>query len=1344
MSKILGLDLGTNSIGWAIRDTSEPGNQIIDKGVLTFEKGVGEEKGVEFPLVKKRTESRSKRRHYQAEKYRKWTLLQTLIENGMCPLTIEELDQWRKYTKGHGRKYPQSPAFINWLRFDFDGDGKPDFERLGFSKHENHYLFRMLAVSADPDHKDIFKNNQHLLGRVFYHLVQRRGFRGRDDEEARTILQGSKDGKVAGAEVISPLISQYKTLGAALYHLHKDKSERIRKRYNLRTDYAHELQQICQAQNVAEPVYKRLEKSIVWQRPLRSQKGLVGICTFEQNKPRCPVSHPFYEEYRVWININNLKIQLPDGIDKHTYIQEKIYPLFYRKDRDFKLTVILKELRKVGGSLGSRFKDDTKIPSATLLNTFKEFLGDNWKDQYGWDLALENQSKTAPYSFEDIWHVLFTFDDREKLAQFAKEKLGLDEEKAEKFAKIKLQQGYATLSISAIRKILPFLKGGYLYSHAIYLANLHKVLGKNTLSFSDSQMFSTALKDIIDQHRSEQSWVAVINGLISDQLNGDTRFGMDPAYQLDKDDMNDIQKKLEEELGEYSWKRKSEEEKNTAINFIAEKYLSFLRRPVQYSKEPVYTRLPRLHDRILSYLRETYDIPVKNEKYLWHPSEQESYPAAKYENGIPVLGDPMPISRGFKNPMALKTLHQLKKLLNHLLKAGKIDEDTRVVVEIARELNDANKRKAIERWQRDREKENDEYRKRIEEDPELKGLLLDVKNKDVIDKYRLWIEQNKTCLYTGNIINLYDLFTGKFDFEHTIPASISFDNELKNLTIADGTYNKQIKKKLFPTQLPNYDKEATVDGIVYSAIKPRLEFIVKKVEELEALQEEWTNKTRFASTKEIKDACIQRRHIISFDLGYWRQKLNSFTLTEYKAGWKNSQLRDTQIITKYALPYLKTVFRKVEVEKGSVVSDFRKIYSIQPKAEKKARTRHSHHAIDAAVLTLIPPAAIRDRILAKFNELKDQNINLIYHEPVTNWKDFTAAHILSIEEGVLNNFQPQQRTLTQTYKNVRKRGAKQFVKEKLADGKWQYKLDGKGQRIPLVAKGDNIRGQLHKESFFGAIKLDGEKWLVERYPVSSFTTIKDCRHIVDPKVREIVQEALEKRMSEGMPFDKAKLDPIPFPGGKEVIWKVRCKVAAGVGYLTPKKALEINRHDFLSKHDYKHSVYAQNEENTLCLFYEGVVNGKDERAFKVVGLFELAQLKLKKIDHIKSEKYYQTVEAGRGKNKAEIPLSYIITVGIKVIPFKNSKDELKDLSEKELLRRIYRVYKFNEPAPSTVYIYMQNHLEARPNDELGNGEKDLNLERYQPRVFLNAAKFTCAIEGRDFSIDLDGTIRWLF
>lgn len=75
-----------------------------------------------------------------------------------------------------------------------------------------------------------------------------------------------------------------------------------------------------------------------------------------------------------------------------------------------------------------------------------------------------------------------TFDGQENLKKFALEKLILDEEKATKFSKIKLQQGFATLSLSAIKKILPYLQKGFLYSHAVYMANLYKMLGENEIS----------------------------------------------------------------------------------------------------------------------------------------------------------------------------------------------------------------------------------------------------------------------------------------------------------------------------------------------------------------------------------------------------------------------------------------------------------------------------------------------------------------------------------------------------------------------------------------------------------------------------------------------------------------------------------------------------------------------------------------------------------------------------------------------------------------------------------------------------------------------------------------------
>ncbi len=1372
MEKILGIDLGTNSIGWAIRlVNNELENQIIDKGVLTFDKGVAEEKNIESPMVQKRTEARGKRRNYQAEKYRKWELLKCLINEKMCPLSIEELDEWREYKKGVGRKYPQRKEFIDWLRFDFDGDGKPDFERLGYSKHESYYLFRELII--DESKVEIFKQEPHIIGRVLYQMVQRRGYNDGDniEEEEKKLTKLKEEDK----NKIQPFINKYKTLGAALYNIQKEQNVRIRKRYNLRSDFKKEIEEICRVQGL-QHLLKPICSAIIWQRPLRSQKGLVGVCTFEQNKRRCPISHPLYEEYKTWVFINNLKIRpiieneiAINKITKEEALTNFVYPQFFKAAPDFKLTSIIKELTKVGFEITARFPKDTNVNSLSFLYKMKDIFGDDWGLKTSWENLQKGSPKNVKYDIEDLWHLHFTKKDNketgetafEYLKRFATQKLNLDLEKAEKFAKIRIQQGYATLSVNAIKKILPYIQKGMLYSEAIYLANLPKVMGVSSVTEDIVVHFKEQIEKIITQNSFEKKCIQVINELINDQLNAkqSERFGMDENYKLDQDDYNDIEKKIKEVFGVKSWEDKNKDEKKNAIDFITEKYLAFLQKKI--NTKGAYEKTERLHNKIFDWIKDTYGVPEENIKYLWHPSEQETYKKAIEKDGKLYLGSPEPISKGFKNPMALKTLHKLKRLINYLIEVGKIDADTRVVIEIARELNDANKRKAYENWQKNREAENKIYTAQIEEINATYSTNYNVKDKALIDKIRLWEEQKRVCIYTGKTINLTEVLNGtKYDYEHTIPASMSFDNEMKNLTIADKTYNQQIKQKRLPTECANYNEAITIDGILYPAIIDSMQTMFgkmtevdvndkrkiitlrkfEKIERLEKDLQEWKAKT--SDDKQIKDNIVVRRHQIRMELEYWRSKLQSFTINEYKAGWRNSQLRDTQTITKYALPYLKTVFAKVEVQKGNITADFRKIYEVQPRFEKKDRTKHSHHAIDAAVLTLIPAASIRDKILARYNEANDNK--QAYHEKPRQYNNFHQTHIIGIEREVLINYQAQHRTLKPTCKTVRKRGKVQFVKEKLNNGKWQYKLDVEGNRIPLIANGDSIRGQLHKESFYGAIMNKGELNLVERYPIATFTSINDCKHIVDDTVRQIVKDTLETRMAEGLTFDKAKLEPIPFPNGKEVIKKVRCKVAAGRGYLTPQKAIEIQKHNFASKHNYKQYIYAQNDTNTYCLYYELETENKIERAFRIVSLFELAKLAIKKEYEIYNDNYYNNMVIGKGEIIKKLPLCNILKVGTKAIFYKEQLEELKELPTKELLQRVFRIYKFNEPAPATVYVYFQNHIEARDNDILGNGNKDLDVNIFQSRVFLNSSKFKAAIEDKHFTINLDGTVTWLF
>ena len=63
--------------------------------------------------------------------------------------------------------------------------------------------------------------------------------------------------------------------------------------------------------------------------------------------------------------------------------------------------------------------------------------------------------------------------------------------------------------------------------------------------------------------------------------------------------------------------------------------------------------------------------------------------------------------------MAMRSMFRLRKLVNRLLEEGKIDQDTEIHIEFARELNDANKRNAIAAYTKENQNKNDEARKKI-------------------------------------------------------------------------------------------------------------------------------------------------------------------------------------------------------------------------------------------------------------------------------------------------------------------------------------------------------------------------------------------------------------------------------------------------------------------------------------------------------------------------------------------------------------------------------------------------------------------------------------------------------
>src|SRR5690606_32425195 len=214
----------------------------------------------------------------------------------------------------------------------------------------------------------------------------------------------------------------------------------------------------------------------------------------------------------------------------------------------------------------------------------------------------------------------------------ALEKLKLDEEKAEKFSKIKLNQGYATLSLSAIKKILPFLQKGFLYSQAVYLANLYKVLGADKITDDLLTHFAEEVGRIIQNNKQQKTVNNIVNALIAAELSDENRYSIEVDRELDDSEKRLIHQKIIEVFGEKSWDELGGEEQAEITAYVSRNFKDFLRKSV-LSKRNVFIEQPRLHEQIWDFIVETYRVPDENKKYLWHPSEQESYVvAAEYQH----------------------------------------------------------------------------------------------------------------------------------------------------------------------------------------------------------------------------------------------------------------------------------------------------------------------------------------------------------------------------------------------------------------------------------------------------------------------------------------------------------------------------------------------------------------------------------------------------------------------------------------------------------------------------------------------------------------------------------------
>lgn len=344
----LGLDLGTNSIGWSIYslETENKPINLENLGVRIFTDGRNPKS--KEPLAVERRKARGTRRMIHRRKLRRRTTFRLLQKQGLFPATKDEAKS------------------IKLL---------------------NPYELRIKALDE--------KLEPFELGRVLFNLSVRRGFKSnRKDGSQEEVKENSKSEKLTQSDKCANLAnaikeSRYRTLGEFLWENQKENNgirfapERM-KYYPTRQLYIDEFNLIRQKQ---EEFYNDIDwdgifDSIFFQRPLRPQER--GKCQYLPANERTFKAMPCAQQIRILQDVYNLSF-IADGKAKNLLPewQEELILLLNSKEK-----VTFADIRKkLGLDAGITFN---------LESTSREFLQGN-------STAVKMRSKNR---FGSLWDEL--------------------------------------------------------------------------------------------------------------------------------------------------------------------------------------------------------------------------------------------------------------------------------------------------------------------------------------------------------------------------------------------------------------------------------------------------------------------------------------------------------------------------------------------------------------------------------------------------------------------------------------------------------------------------------------------------------------------------------------------------------------------------------------------------------------------------------------------------------------------------------------------------------------------------------------------------------------------------
>lgn len=619
MKKILGLDLGTNSIGWALVNEAENEHErssIVRLGVRVNPLTVDEQKnfteGKAITTTADRTLKRSMRRNLQRRKLRRERLKQKMREFGLItdddPLWEHGPRTTFETMRARARAADEEVSLLELARIlllinrkrgyksnrkamstdeglPIDGmkvatelqkqgltpgqyalrlleQGKkrlPDFYRSDLIDELDRIWRRQAEAYPEvftPElRKQLEGKGSQQCSKTFYakHQIDTPNPTGKDarTEEMRRRSQALEQAlepewaayvvcRLCGAiynasgylaaisDRSKALVQNGLTIGQYLMRqLEADPNFSTKNAVFYRQDYIDEFDRIWAYQAAFHPEVLTPEarkeirdRCLFYQRPLKSKKGMLDLCTFERREVTvkdkgdgtertktvglrvCPKSSPLFQEAKVWQQLNNLVItNNVSGRQRELTLEEKrlIHAKASLADK-LKKTEMLKLIVKKPKDYDLNYEElDGNRTQAALYRAYMEMLEASGHDKA--DLAKEKPelvtsmveqvfrtlgANTEFLSFDPslpghaleqqphyrLWHLLYAYEGdnsttgTESLVRKVAEITGLEPELASILASVSFADDYGNLSSKALRHLLPHLQAGLTYDKA--------------------------------------------------------------------------------------------------------------------------------------------------------------------------------------------------------------------------------------------------------------------------------------------------------------------------------------------------------------------------------------------------------------------------------------------------------------------------------------------------------------------------------------------------------------------------------------------------------------------------------------------------------------------------------------------------------------------------------------------------------------------------------------------------------------------------------------------------------------------------------------------------------------